>query len=228
MLINIWNFIKILFLPILFLLGQMCILVLFMIFFIIQNPGIDLNNDLSTKLLSEYINDSTLVISFLQFLIFLPIFYLMYKKYCVNKIDYSFKSVVLIAVISFLISVVLNFIIIGLKILFGIKMTSSPVTFVVIVATGIVGPILEEFLFRGIVYNKFLKIFKEKTAFYLSILVFAIFHTGGIFQILFAAIIGYFLTYIYRKYHDIKLSIMAHIIVNITSVVMSPFILMIF
>lgn len=228
MLINIWNFIKILFLPILFLLGQMCILVLFMIFFIIQNPGIDLNNDLSTKLLSEYINDSTLVISFLQFLIFLPIFYLMYKKYCVNKIDYSFKSVVLIAVISFLISVVLNFIIIGLKILFGIKMTSSPVTFVVIVATGIVGPILEEFLFRGIVYNKFLKIFKEKTAFYLSILVFAIFHTGGIFQILFAAIIGYFLTYIYRKYHDIKLSMMAHIIVNITSVVMSPFILMIF
>lgn len=225
---NIWNFIKIIFHPILFLLGQMCILVLFMIFFIIQNPGIDLNNDLSTKLLTEYINDSTLVISFLQFLIFLPIFYLIYKKYCVNKIDYSFKSVVLISVISFLISVVLNFIIIGLKILFGIKMTSSPVTFVVIVATGIIGPILEEFLFRGIVYNKFLKIFKENTAFYLSILVFAIFHTGGIFQILFAAIIGYFLTYIYRKYHDIRLSIIAHIIVNITSVVISPFILMIF
>lgn len=228
MLSNIWNFIKVILLPIFFLLGQMLIIGLFMIFFLINNPGIDLNNDLSTKLLLEYINNNTLIISLLQCLIFLPIFYLIYKKYRINKINYSCKSVVLIAVISFFISVALNFIIISLKTFIGIKMNSSSITLAVIVATGIVGPVLEEFLFRGIIYNKFLKIFKEKIAFYLAILVFAIFHTGGIFQILFAAIIGYFLTYIYRKYHDIKLSIIVHVIVNITSVVVSPFILMIF
>lgn len=225
---NILNFVKVLFLPVVFLLGQMCILVLFMLFFLIKNPGIDLNNDLSTKLLSDYINDNTLLISIFQCLIFLPIFYLTYKKYLVDKTESSVKSVVLIAVISFLASLILNFVIIGLKNFIGIEMTNNSITFSIIVATGIVGPILEEFLFRGIVYNKFLKVFKENTAFYLSILVFAIFHTGGLFQILFAAIIGYFLTYIYRKHHDIKISIIAHIIVNITSLVMSPLILMIF
>lgn len=228
MLSNVWKFIKVLFFPILFLLGQMCILFLFMMLFIIKNPGIDLNNDISSNILSEYINDNTLAISLLQCLIFLPTFYFIYKKYQVEKTEYSFKPISLIAIMSFLISIILNFIIIGLKDFFGVKMINSPITFTVIVVTGIVGPLLEEFLFRGIVYSKFLRFFKERTAFYLSILVFAFFHTGGIFQILFAAIIGYFLMHIYRKYHNIRLSIMAHIIVNITSIVMSSLILIIF
>jgi len=214
--------------PIIFLVGQFIISGSFMLFYMINNSNINWEDESSNSILLEYMNNQTLLILFIECVIFIPIFYFVYKKYCKDKIKCSIKSIFMISLISFMLSSVLNFIIIGVKYLFNIEFIDSSITFTTILATGFIGPILEEYLFRGIVYGKFLNIFKDNVAFYLSIVVFAIFHTGGIFQILFASVIGYYLTYIYRKYHDIKISIMAHIIVNTTSILISPAILLLF
>ena len=228
MISKIKEVIKVLFWPILFGIGQFFICGLLMLIYMLQHPEINFDDPSSNSILTEYINAQTLIIVILECIIFVPIFYSIYKKYRIDKVSCTIPSILKIIFISFILSSVLNFIIILIKHWLHIDIATTSITITIIMVTGIVGPILEEFLFRGIVYGQFLHIFKEKTAFYLSILVFAIFHTGGIFQILFAAIIGYFLTLIYRKYHDIRLSMVAHIIVNVTSILVSPLILLLF
>lgn len=220
MISKVWKFIKILFWPILFGIGQFFICGLFMLIYVLQNKGSSTN-------VEQFINHYTLFIVFIECIIFIPIFYSEYRKYYVDKEKYSIHTICFVVIISFLLSSILNFVIILCKTYFKIHMTSS-ITITGIVATGIVGPILEEFLFRGVVYEKLRYIFKEKSAFYISILIFALFHTGGIFQVFFAFIIGFYLTYIYRQYKDIRLSMLAHIIVNMASILLSPLILSLF
>lgn len=213
--------IKILLYPILFNISQVFIIVLF----VILNSSVDINN---SEALINYINKNTLFILLIQSMIFIPIFYLVYKKYLMDKLEISIYTITKIIMVSILLSIGLNFLIIGLKSFFNIEMVDSSITFTVIFGTGILGPIIEELLFRGIVYGKFRNIFKDSVAFFLSIFIFAIFHTGGIFQVLFAFLIGYYLTYVYRKYHDIRLSMVAHIAVNMTSILISPLLLALF
>lgn len=223
--IKIKEVIKTLFWPLLFFVGQFIIIGLFMMFYMFKTPNSSLDN------LSSYINDYTLLIMLMECIIFIPIFYKKYKNYkkynCKSAIV-SISAILKIIFISFILSSCLNFIIILFKYYMNIDASNSIINFTTILSTGIIGPIIEELLFRGIVYEKFTNIFQEKIAFYLSVLVFAFFHVGGIFQIIFAFIIGYFLTYIYSKYHDIKVSMAAHIVVNVTSILISPIILLLF
>jgi len=215
------NSVKILLYPILFSISQVFIIALF----VVLNSKIDINN---SEILIDYINKNTLFILLIQSMIFIPIFYLVYKKYRVDKEKVSMYTIIKIIIVAILLSIGLNFLIIGLKSFMDIQIIDSSITFTVIFGTGILGPIIEELLFRGIVYTKFKDIFEDRVAFFLSVFIFAISHTGGIFQILFAFIIGYYLTYIYRKYHDIRLSMLAHIAVNMTSILISPFLLSLF
>ena len=228
MIYKVKEVIKTLFWPILFGIGQIFICGLFMLVYMLQHSDIDFNDPINDSLLSEYINHHVLIIMVLECVIFIPIFYSIYKKYRMDKNSCNYKSICKIFLISFVLSIVLNTVILIIKNHMHYDISNSSITYTTIIATGIIGPILEEFLFRGIVYGKFTHIFKEKNAFYLSILVFALSHTGGIFQIIFAAIIGTFLTYIYQKYHDIHLSMMAHIVVNTSSVLFTPIILLFF
>ena len=224
---KIWKFVKIIFWPILFLIGQLFICYLLMMFYMFKHPEFNLDDPNSNSILLEFINSQSLLIVLLECITLIPIFYLIYKKYRMDRVDCSVKLLLRISFISFLLSGILNIIIITIKNFMAIELNSS-VTFSIIIATGIIGPILEELLFRGIVYGGFLHIFKEKIAFYLSILVFAISHVGDLSQVLFAIIIGYYLTYLYNKYHDIRISMIAHIIVNITSILITPIILLLF
>jgi len=213
---------------IIFSVSQFLILILFMLFYIIRNPSFDLNDSASIENIMNYLNDNTLFILIIQSLVFIPLFYFIYKNYSLNRIDCSKYHIVKIVLSSILLSIILNLLIITLKHFIGVNMSDNEVTLSIILGTGILGPIIEELLFRGIIYGKFRNIFTEKVAFNLSVLIFAISHMGGFFQIFFAFIIGYFLTSIYQKYGDIRLSILVHILVNITSIVVSPFILFLF
>lgn len=228
MILKVKEVIKTLFWPVLFGIGQIFICGLFTLIYMLQHSELDFNDSNSYSLLNEYINRYTLLIVVLECVIFIPIFYSVYKKYQMNRISCNLKSICKIFLIAFVLSIMLNAIIIAIKNYMNFDISNSSITFTTIVATGIIGPILEEFLFRGIVYRRFTFIFKEKTAFNLSVMIFALFHTGGIFQILFAAIIGYFLTLVYQKYHDLRISMMAHVVVNITSILFSPIILLLF
>ena len=225
---KILEVVKVLLWPILFGIGQVFICGAFMLVYMVQNSDVNWNDVSSNAILLNYMNNQTLFIVGMECFIFIPLFCFIYKKYRVERVPISTKRIALLCVASFLLSFILNFLIIMGKHFLQIEMVLSPITITIIVATGILGPILEELLFRGIVYGRLSIVFHEKVAFYLSVVIFALFHTGGIFQIVFAFLIGYFLTFVYKKYHNIQLSMFLHIIVNITSILLSPWIFSLF
>lgn len=85
---------------------------------------------------------------------------------------------------------------------------------ITIVLTGIIGPILEEYLFRGIAYNKLKEISSKLTSKILVSLVFALMHPN-VFQAVYAFILSYILCEIYDKTKNIKSLIIIHMIGNL-------------
>ena len=78
----------------------------------------------------------------------------------------------------------------------------------------VLGPVMEEFVFRGIILRGLLKSYSNKTAILLSALIFAIFHLNLI-QGMVAFLLGLLLGYVYIKTHSIYLCMLTHIINNI-------------
>lgn len=225
MLSKFLNLFKVLLYPLLFIIGQFLIMLVFMIVFMVRYPTLSLNSNDFNLMLYNYLSDKTLLILLIECMLFIPLFYFNYKKIKMNKKEYKLINILSIIGISFILSIFLNFLILLLKKMIGVDISTSQISLMLILSTGIIGPILEELLFRGIVYGKLLNFFSTKASLWLSAVVFAVFHTGGIFQILFAFFVGMYFTFIYEKYHDIKLSMLSHIVVNVTSILMGPLLL---
>lgn len=77
----------------------------------------------------------------------------------------------------------------------------------------LIGPILEELLFRGIVYNKLKTTTTPLKAILLSSTIFALFHFN-LMQMLYAFALSFMLIYVYEKYKTIKAPITMHILAN--------------
>lgn len=88
-----------------------------------------------------------------------------------------------------------------------------------IIAVSVIPPLVEEFLFRGIVLGK-LRIFGDAFALFLSSALFAIMH-GNIVQIPFAFIVGLALAFLTIKTNSLLPAIVVHFIVNFRSVIIS-------
>ena len=88
-----------------------------------------------------------------------------------------------------------------------------------ILSSGFIGPIYEELLFRGIVYNKF-KQFKSKSkSMFLTTLLFAIMHFS-IIDFIYTIVMGYLFIKIYDKTNKLRYSIILHICVNISVILL--------
>ncbi len=94
--------------------------------------------------------------------------------------------------------------------------------YLAIISSGIVGPILEEILFRYVFLNKLRKFFTTRNAILLSSLVFALLH-GDIVTMLYAFIMGFVFAYVYVKYNNIKISILCHISSNVIVLFLTSF-----
>lgn len=110
-------------------------------------------------------------------------------------------------------SIIYNMIIFKLGINFDI--TSIPLI-LDIIASGIIGPIFEEVLFRYSLVNKLAKFNNNTLCIIISSFIFAICH-NGITTIVYAFIIGLFNSYYYIKKKDILVPITIHISANIVS-----------
>ena len=88
-----------------------------------------------------------------------------------------------------------------------------------IISSGILGPILEELVFRGIVYNKLKTFNKPKTSMILTSIIFALFHSD-IVNVIYAFIVSFVLIYLYEKYKSLKAPILMHIFLNTTIILM--------
>lgn len=86
----------------------------------------------------------------------------------------------------------------------------------------IIGPILEELIFRYLIYNNLNKFNKKNTSIILSSIIFALVHNGFI-NIVYAFIIGTILTIIYSKNKNIKEVIILHMVANLMSLLIKEY-----
>lgn len=93
--------------------------------------------------------------------------------------------------------------------------SSEKITVIVFLNMGIIGPILEEFLFRGWLYQKLRLSFCNRKAKWISTLIFAFFHSHWT-NILYAFLLGEILIESYDRTKNFKIPIIIHIGANMT------------
>lgn len=85
---------------------------------------------------------------------------------------------------------------------------------------GIAAPIAEEFLFRGIVYNRTKKYMGLKAAVFVSAMLFAIYH-GNLISGAYAFVMGLLVCFIYEKTGNYVAPVVAHVVMNLCAYVLS-------
>ena len=91
-----------------------------------------------------------------------------------------------------------------------------------IIGSGILTPILEELVFRGIVYGKLRSIMNMPVAIAISALLFAIIHFNVV-QFVYAFFVGALLAIFIELTHDILSAIIGHMVANIFAVLRTEF-----
>lgn len=99
--------------------------------------------------------------------------------------------------------------------------SGQPVGLMILVV-GIIGPICEELMFRGIVFHRLKDWVKPQAAIAISALLFGIYH-GNVVQFFYATCMGVMLAIIYDKTGTLWISIVAHIAANLWSLFGSSF-----
>ena len=143
---------------------------------------------------------------------FLPIFLRQIKKYNV-KLGFT-NNLKNIPIMAMSLALGLNILIVLMNKFVGSANVASDNTIIMVLLSGIIGPILEELLFRGIVFNKLKKFNSLKKSLIIAVLIFAIWHSTFL-QIIYAGIIGYVITKLYIKTDNLLVSVLFHICSNL-------------
>ena len=223
------NILKVFVLPLVFTLGSFVINYIFVAIFNSREKGIMTNSEFIDYIktieyqekLNNYINSKSVLIVLITAIIFIPILLKVFKKYKVKN-NFKLKDIFIPITLGIIISLIYNIILFYLNNLFNFtnKFDISNIPIIVqIICSGIFGPILEELVFRGIVYNRLKTFNKKNIAIILTSIIFALFHTD-IINSVYAFIVSFVLIYLYDKYKTIKAPIIMHIILNITIILM--------
>lgn len=89
-----------------------------------------------------------------------------------------------------------------------------------IVSVGILTPVVEELLFRGLLYRRLRWLVNVKPAVVLSALTFALFH-GNWLQGIYAFIMGILLAFVCERFHSVAAPALVHVGANLLSVVLT-------
>ncbi|MBO4872521.1 MAG: CPBP family intramembrane metalloprotease [Lachnospiraceae bacterium] len=85
---------------------------------------------------------------------------------------------------------------------------------------GLLTPLVEELIFRGLIYRRLRWALEAKWAAVLSALIFAFFH-GNLLQGIYAFGIGLLMAFVYERYHHILAPVLVHAGANLISVFLS-------
>ncbi len=91
---------------------------------------------------------------------------------------------------------------------------------VLILCQGMIVPIAEELMFRGVLYRRC----REEMGFWgaaLSVACFFAFVHGTVTQVLYTLVLGLFLAYFYEKFGSLRAAVVLHMLVNIISVLIT-------
>ena len=147
-------------------------------------------------------------------------------KYLLNRNKIGVKEIILIALLSIGIAQVVNFLITLIPYEDAIYEETSEEMFyqtgllLQLAVIGVIGPICEELVFRGLVFRRARDYVGFWPAASLSGLVFGIYH-GNVTQGIFAAIMGIIFAMVYEHYGTIWASITAHIANNVMATLMN-------
>ncbi len=86
--------------------------------------------------------------------------------------------------------------------------------FVGIICYGVISPVAEELLFRGIIYNRMRQYFDVRVAIVASAAFFSLYH-GNSVQIIYAFVMGMLIAYAYEAFGSFKVPLAIHMGVNI-------------
>ena len=190
----------------------------FILIFLLSYDFISSGND--AKLFNEYLKTKQIYISLIIAIIFIPLLINDYKKYKKDKktkIDYF--NLILIGVV---LSLIYNVFAYYLNFLLKTSLFDNNNNLIItLISTGLLGPIIEELMFRGIIYNELKNKYKSMKAILITTIFFAIIHFN-IIQILYALAIGFILIFVYEKYKNIKAPIILHMASNITTTLFLP------
>lgn len=227
------NIINLLVYPLIFIVGQSLIQYIFVAIFN-SKEKVNLSNsefleyiktdEYITKL-NNYINNKAIFMIIITMIIFIPLFYMFYKKYK-NENNFKLKDTFIPIVFGMTISLIYNISLYNLNQYIHFtnifELNSLPLI-VQIVSSGICGPIIEELIFRGIIYNKLKTSNKPMTSIILTSVIFSIVHFN-IIECIYTFGISFILIYLYEKYKTLKAPIIMHMALNITIILILPLI----
>lgn len=166
------------------------------------------------------VNTVKIIAAILLSIIFIPILILKYKKLKINEVKNDKKNLFFLFIICM--SILFNILFFYFNKIFNTNLYNDISFNVGLISNFVLGPIIEELMFRGIIYNNLS--YNRRKNMIIVTTVFALMHFN-IFQIIYAFLIGLFLIIIYDKYHDIKFCILIHITSNIMSYIITRFLL---
>lgn len=173
---------------------------------------ISTGNTFST--LGNFINDIRIYLVIIIGLIFIPLLTYEYKKLNIKEKNFNYYYLYLLVAIFLSISYNVIGYYFNKHILFSNLYDGNNDIVVGIISTVLIGPIIEELMFRAIIYNNLKNKFSVKLSMLITTIVFAICHFN-IIQMVYAFIFGYILVVVYEKHKNIKYSIMMHITSNL-------------
>ena len=182
---------------------------------------------------APWINYAGIAISF--YLIGFPVFYLMIKNLPEEEkresktlgvfevIKICFMSYSIVYIVNFL----TNLFMMLIAVIKGSEVTNPLVNMLEgsnwiwsLIFAGILSPIIEEMMFRGVMLNK-LRRYGDKVAIITTAILFGLFH-ANFSQFFYAVALGMIFAYVALKTGTIKYSIILHIVVNIMGGVILP------
>ncbi len=178
------------------------------------------SNGNEVNLFNDYLSTKQIYIALIVAIIFIPLLindYKKYKKQTNTKINY-FYLIILGVILSLMYNVFAYYLNFALKTSLFDNSNNIAIT---LLSTGILGPIIEELMFRGIIYNELKSKYSNMKSILITTIFFAIIHIN-IIQILYALIIGFILIFVYEKYNNIKAPIILHMASNITTTLFLP------
>lgn len=138
----------------------------------------------------------------------------------------SIKTFLSIIIITILLSITTEYFILKLDSISIFQNSKSSYyssdSFLWIICAIILGPIYEEILFRGLIYNEFKKTFNSIVSIIIQSLIFSIMHFDLV-QIIYTAVLGIFLALLYTWSQSIIAPIIAHISFNFFGTYFTPY-----
>lgn len=198
--------------PIILLLVQFGVILLFTLIFNMIN-NYEIGSVEYTDKLGIFFDNNRLWMVLVSFVLLIPVF----KKKCnINKITFDFKNIILLVLLGISFGLTYNLILININ--RGLNFTdifegTNTNLAVTLLTSGIIGPIMEELIFRNIVYEKFKQFYKPLTAIILTGTIFGVFH-GNIIQFVYVFLFNFILIFVYEKYKSIYAPIIVHISAN--------------